>query len=363
MKTIAHFTAAILFAAGVAGCTEAVEVAPRQDSSAVKVVAEALVFERVGTRIEAVGTSRAQLSSELYAASSGEVVTVSFAPGQQVEAGQVLVELDSREQRLARRQAQLELDEARRLYDRYRRSASSGAVAATVLDAARTEFEKAQVELGRAEIALEQRTVRAVFSGHVGTTEVDPGDRIGTDTLITTLDDRSSLLVRFDVPEAYIGELAVGDSLSLRPWASTANGLTGEIVDIGSRIDPRNRTFSARARVDNKDDSLRPGMSFRVEIEVEGELHASVTETGVQWGADGAYVWSIDAGVAQRIPVEIVQRRAGRVLVRGNLARGDAVVVEGTQRMRDGIAVEVDSPRLARQGGGAGGGADSAALD
>ncbi len=347
-----QFLTSVLVTAGLTGCTEVVEDGGRPQARDVKVVAEALDFEQGGTRLEAVGTSRARFSTELYAASSGEIVAVRFEPGQYVEAGQVLVELDSREQRLSLRQAQLELDEAERLYDRYRRSSDSGAVVPTVLDAAKTALEKARVELRRAEIALEDRTVRATFNGHVGVTEVDPGDRVGTDTLITTLDDRSSLLVRFDVPEAHVGELTVGDRLSLQAWNSGAEEMTGEIVDMGSRIDPRNRTFTARARVNNEDDRLRPGMSFRVQIDIDGDLYASVSETGVRWGADGAYVWAIVAGTAERVPVQIVQRREGRVLVRGDLARGDVIVVEGTQRMRDGVAVDVDSPRLASHGGG-----------
>jgi RND family efflux transporter MFP subunit len=123
--------------------------------------------------------------------------------------------------------------------------------------------------------------------------------------------------------------------------------VAGDIVDIGSRIDPQNRTFVARARVRNEKDLLRPGMSFRVRIDVQGELFAVVSETGVHWGADGAYVWSIVDGAAARVPVRIVQRREGRVLIDGKLSDGDIIVVEGTQRMRDGINVSYDIQRLA----------------
>jgi RND family efflux transporter MFP subunit len=183
----------------------------------------------------------------------------------------------------------------------------------------------------------------------VGASEVDPGDRVSTDTLITTLDDRSSLFVIFDIPEAFIGELAVGNNVQLETWNSKAPVVAGEIVDIGSRIDPQNRTFIARARVRNEEDALRPGMSFRVRVDVKGELYAVVSETAVQWSADGAYVWSVVNGVATRLPVQIVQRREGHVLVDGDLADGEIIVVEGTQRMRDGIAVTYDLQRLAGQ--------------
>lgn len=315
-------------------------------------IAEILQFERERTRVEAVGTSRARLSAELYAPASGEVVSVNFEPGQAVKAGDVLVELDSRAERLAKRVAELHLEDAERLYDRYTRSADSGAVLPTVLDAARTASETARVELEQARIALDDRTIEAVFDGFVGSTDVDPGDRVNTDDLITTLDDRSSLFISFDIPETFIGELSVGDEVQLETWSGKAPVVAGEIVDIGSRIDPQTRTFVARARVINDSDLLRPGMSFRVRVDVLGELSAVVSETALQWGADGAYIWTIVDGAATKVPVQIVQRREGRILISGDLASGDVVVVEGTQRMRNGVPVIYEVEQMAEQSDG-----------
>lgn len=350
MKTLLSKVVAALTLITAAGCSdtsESTDWGQRSAAPAVRVIAEVLQLEREQTRVEAVGTSRARLSAELYAPTSGEVVAVNFEPGQAVKAGDILVELDSREEKLAVRVAALRLEDAERLYDRYKRSESSGAVVPTVLDAARTAVETARVELARARLALDDRTIEAVFDGFVGSTEVDPGDRVTTTTLITTLDDRSSLFVSFDLPEAFIGELTVGEQVQLETWNGKAPVVNGEVVDIGSRINPQNRTFVARARVSNENDSLRPGMSFRARIDVQGELFAVVSETGVHWGADGAYVWSVINGAAAKIPVRIVQRRAGRALIDGALSDGDLIVVEGTQRMRDGLAVNYEIQRLA----------------
>ena len=319
----------------------------RPAQPAVRVIVESLQFEPERTHVEAVGTSRAMRSVDVYPATSGEVIAVDFEPGQFVSEGDKLIELDRREQELAVELAGLQLAEARRLLDRYQRSADSGAVVQTVLDQARTSAQTAKVELQRAEIALADRTVRAAFDGFVGSTEVDRGDRIDTSTMITTLDDRRSLLVSFEVPETLIGELAVGEEARLETWNSRIPVVYGEIVDIGSRIDPQTRTFVARVRVPNEADTLRPGMSFRVAADIDGELYPVIAETGVQWGADGAYVWAIKNGTATRIPVQVVQRREGRVLVKGDFQSDDIVVVEGIQRMQEGVSVTYDSPRVA----------------
>lgn len=340
-STVSPFTASLAAAVLLlAGCDRPQETAGRDDRAPVSVIAQPLSFESAQTRVEAVGTSRALRSVELYPATSGEVVSVNFEPGQKVEAGDVLVELDSRDERLAVELAEVRLKDAERLYDRYQRSGSSGAVLPTQLDAARTQMESARIELGRARVALDDRFVKAPFDGHVDVTDVDPGDRVSVDTVITTIDDRDALLVSFDVPELLVGELEQGDRVALVAWNRASDKLTGEVVELGSRIDPATRTFIVRATVGNDRDTLRPGMSFRVSVAVQGRTYPVLAETAVQWGAEGAYVWTIQEGTARRVPVKIIQRQQGRVLVEGAMTPGDLIVVEGIQRMRNDVPVD-----------------------
>ncbi|MGQ9427067.1 efflux RND transporter periplasmic adaptor subunit [Gilvimarinus sp. F26214L] len=303
------------------------------------------------TRVEAVGTSRAVQSVTLYPVTSGEVVAVNFEPGQAVSKGDVLVEMDERNERLAVQLAEVRVADAERLYERYKRSAQSGATLPTTLDAAHTALEEARIELDQARIALDDRSIEAPFDGYVGITDVDPGDRIQPSTAITTLDNRSALLVSFELPEMLVGTLRSGDQVAISTWNSRQPSAYGSIVDIDSRVDPTSRTFVARARVDNEGDRLRPGQSFRVALEVLGDNYLVVPEISVQWGADGAYVWSVVGKEGRRVPVNVIQRQQGVVLLDGPLARGDLIVVEGIQRMRPGIEVK---PELAPPGGDVG---------
>ncbi len=108
--------AALAAVAAMTGCTgEPQGEAPPAAARAVPVIVEPLRFEHARTRIEAVGTSRAILSAELYPVTSGEVIAVDFEPGQLVEAGDVLIELDQREEELAVQAARLRLEDAERL--------------------------------------------------------------------------------------------------------------------------------------------------------------------------------------------------------------------------------------------------------
>ena len=323
----------------------------RGGAGAVPVVAEPVRFETERTRIEAVGTARAVRSVELYPEAAGEVVAVHFTPGQRVAEGEVLLELDARDQRLALELAEVRLAEAERLLDRYTASEARGEaiVAATEIDTARSAAEAARIERDRARVALENRTVRAPFGGVVGLTDVDAGDRIDPTMLIANMDDRSTLLVSFPVPEAFVGRLSPGEPIEIETWTLGRRNARGTVVDTDSRIDPVSRAFTARAEVPNPDDALRPGMSFRVGLELVGDRWPSVPEVSLLWGADGPYVWVVEEGRARRVDVAVVQRKQGRVLVDGRIAPGTPIVAEGVQRMRADLRVRtLDAEMLAR---------------
>jgi membrane fusion protein (multidrug efflux system) len=190
-------------------------------------------------------------------------------------------------------------------------------------------------------------SVTAPFDGYVGITEVDVGDRIETTTQITTLDDRSSLLVSFDVPEAFVRRMNIGDPSRIEVWSAGPPRAEGRVVDLGSRVDPVSRAFVARAEVPNPDDMLRPGMSFRVQLDLINGAFPVVPELAVQWGADGAYVWSVEDGRARRVRCAGAARPA-RCWSRERWAN-DQVVAEGVQSMREGVGVRImDAAALAR---------------
>ncbi len=344
--TRAARTLSVLFAVAttVIACSDnSDQVSRKRADTSYRVVVEPVETSNQRTRVEAVGTSRAMQSITLYSAAAGEVVAVHFTPGEFVEAGQVLLELDSRDEELAVQLAEVQLQEAERIYERFRNSAAAGATVPTTLDAAKTELDSARIALERARIALEYRTIEAPFSGYVGSSDIDAGDRIQSNTPITTLDNRSSLLVSFEVPELLVGKINVGDSIAISTWNIDAEKATGEVIDIDSRINPDTRTFVTRAVVDNSTDRLRPGMSFRVTLDLDGNHYPVLSEISLQWGADGSYIWAVDNGVAKRVPVSIVQRQKGRVLVEADLNVGDLVVVEGIQRLRPGVTVQPDT--------------------
>ena len=311
---------------------------------AATVLVKAVELRARRTRIKAVGTAQAYRSVTLHPAAAGEVAAVHFEPDRKVARGSVLLELDSRREKLAVDLARVRAGNARQTLSRYERSAGSGAYAESTVTDARSALAEAEIALRQAEVALSDRRVVAPFDGFVGLTEVDVGDRIDTDDVITTLDDRASLLVGFSVPELFLGRIGKGHPVEVATWAAREQAIPGEIVDLGSRIDPVSRSFTARARVANAGDAFRPGMSFAVTLDVHGARHPLVPEISVRYGTDGAYVWVVREGAAARVPVRIVERQEATVLVDAALEEGEPVVVEGIQRLRPDLAVVVAAP-------------------
>lgn len=336
----ASIGAVLLILGFLTGCQAESKAAPeREVTPALPVVMETVTWQPRMVRIEAVGTSRASKSVTLYPEVSGEVVEISIKAGDRVEAGQAIVQLDARDQRLAVELARVALEDARRLYSRYERTKGSGTVTENALDDARSAVERARLNLERAEVALDHRSIEAPFDGYIGITNIDPGAQVSPTTQITTIDDRSNLLVTFQVPELFLGQIEEGQSISVATWANGSPGHRGQVIDIDSRVDPQTRTFAVRARVDNGEDRLRPGMSFRVAMSLMAGRYPVVPEVALQWGNDGAFVWVVEGEKVKRVPATVVQRLQGAILVDSDLAEGVSVVTEGTQRMREGLPV------------------------
>ena len=337
---------ALLTGLTLAACNNAGEDAPSIFSGAaaaprvIPVVAAAVVLETETRELEMVGTSRALRSVELRPEVAGFVADVAFSGGEHVTEGDLLVALETRDEQLAVQLAEVRVEDAEVTYKRYADARGREAVPPTTLDSARTALKAARIELDRARVALEDRYLRAPFTGVVGLTDMEPGDRVEPTTLVTTLDDRTSLLVSFEVPEAYVGRIVEGQQIQVETWTADRLRGSGPVVTVGSRIDPATRSFTARAQLPNGEDRLRPGMSFRVQLRMEGARWPVVPEVSVQWGASGPFVWAIREGTAERVGARVIQRRRGRVLVDAALEAGELVVAEGVQRMRQNVRVQ-----------------------
>lgn len=319
------------------------------------VVTAPVVMTETADRVNAIGTAEAARTVAIFPRATGMVTEIAFTSGARVEAGATLVRLDDDSEKIAVEQAKVALGDADAKATRNERLAETRAISAAELDTARFELSKARLALQEAELNLSRRTIAAPFSGIVGLTSTEVGDMVSTTTEIVTLDDRSEIKVEFRVPEAFAARLAIDQTIEVATPSQPGTSFTGRITALGSRIESDSRTLVAQATVENPDDVLRPGMSFAVTVRFPGVQKTAVPAPSVQWDRDGAYVWAVEDGKAKRVGIAIAERNADLVLVSGDLAPGDPVVLEGIQSVRAGAPVRIagEPDRLAGKTGGA----------
>ena len=315
--------------------------AARDDRAPAPVAVQTVRYAGGAAIVEVVGTGDARSAVTLHPESAGRVTEIRFGAGQRVKRGVALLRLDSDAEELALELAKLRLEDARQQLARFERAAPSGAVSASEVERAQTALSAARIELAQAELALRDRTLVAPFDGVVGIPEVDVGDRVTESTAIATLDDRSSILVDFEVPEAFAYGVREGGRVEASTWVILGETFFGVVDSVASRIDPLTRTLRARARLANEQDRLRTGMSFVIRLPLEGERFPSVPSIALQWDREGAYVWRVVDGAAERVDAHVLKREDEWVLLDAPLAAEDRVVVEGVQRLSEGRAVEI----------------------
>lgn len=289
--------------------------------------------------LQVIGTARALRSVMLYPESPGEVIDLPVQLDAHVNKNDIILRVDSRNARLVAQVAETRVREAENELARARSLQLSNVRSAANVEDADLTLERAKLELSQAQEVLADSTLRAPFAGAVGIPNVEIGDRINQDTPVMSLDDRSSLLVEFEIAERFFNRLKIGMPVKADTPMFDKQKIDGIVDKIDSRIDPVARTVRLRALFPNPEDKLRPGMSFAVTLELLGPVLPTVPELSLQWSNGRSYVWRIVDGMVERVDAVVRRRLSDTVLVEGALKPGDTVVVEGVQRLRPGVSV------------------------
>jgi RND family efflux transporter MFP subunit len=325
--------------AGAPGGSGGARGGPPGGGGPTPVVADAPQDRVMNDIVTAIGSARAARSVILSAEVGGRIMALNVASGDFVEAGTVVAELDDEAARIALDRASLVAEDARATRDRVAQLRASGSATDLQTREAELALQTAELALREAEFDLGRHRITAPISGWVGILVADEGNRVSANDEITRIDDRSSLIVDFRVPERIVSSLAPGDVVAATPLAEPDREIAGTIEALDNRVDEASRTLLVRAAIGNSDDRLRPGMAFLISLAFTGDSHSSVDPLAIQWGSDGAYVWAVRDAKALRLPVRILQRATDAVLIEADFLPGDLVVTEGVQALRPGADV------------------------
>jgi RND family efflux transporter MFP subunit len=304
------------------------------------VVVKAAEQGKINDSLRAIGDGDAVRSVAVTPLVSGQIAELMVKPGQRVKAGDVIARLDADVEKIAVEQARVALKSAQDTLTR--NEDLKKIISRADYQLAQTAVESARLAVSSSELALERRQVRAPIDGIAGIVSVNMGDYVTVSTPLVTLDDRSSLLVDFWVPERFTGLVKEGQEVAARPIARPGKSFPGKIAAIDNRIDPASRTLHVRAEIENQGDELRAGQSFEVVVNLPGDTWPSVSPLAIQWDSSGSYVWRVNADKkVERVSAAIIQRNQDDVLVDGGVKPGDQIVIEGLQQIKAGATVKI----------------------
>jgi multidrug efflux system membrane fusion protein len=308
--------------------------------------------------IRALGSLEAPERVQVVAEVEGAVSEVLFNEGLHASPKTVLARIDPERFRLAAEQAeavlrQAESDSDRAKADLARREALAKEELLSVEELNRVRAEtgrlRAVAEAARAarDIALQNRTrseVRAPGGGVIDTRTVDTGQYVRMGTVLATLVDTSRLRLRCKVSDAESMRAAVGQDVSFRIAALGSRDFPARIYHVGSVADPATRQVEVLAWAPNPG-LLRPGFFAEVRLAAESHKGATVVSESAVLATDAGFVaYVVEKGKASLRKVEIGLRTGdGNVEILSGLAPGDTVIVEGSDRLADGVPVVTGS--------------------
>lgn len=301
--------------------------------------------------VEALGTAKANESVNITAKTANRIVSIKFTEGQQVRKGDVLLELDGVEAAADLAVAEAALADTRSQYKRSTELFATKALSQAQMDQIQSTLRQNEARVSAAQGRMNETIVRAPFSGRVGLRNVSVGSYVTPATVITTLDDTSRIKLDFTLPETYLAAVSPGLEITAQSPAFPGESFAGRVASIDSRVDPQTRAVTVRALLPNESGKLKPGMFLTVRLKRTAADVLLIPEESLVPEQGDIYVYVVSNGAAAKRKVQIGERRVGSVQVLDGLRAGEVVVTEGTQKLRDGLAVQV--AEASPPGGGA----------
>lgn len=285
-------------------------------------------------RLSLVGTLAAFESVDIRSETDARIREVLFEEGAVVAAEKPLFKLDD-----SKLQAQLAEAAARQRLAQENFERSSQLLANNTIS--RQEFDQAQSELNAASAAVRfiserQRdtVINAPFAGRTTRRLVSPGQYVTVGQVLVTLIDADPIKSEFSVPERYLGQLSLGQTIELESVAYPDRKFTGKVTFISPSLSPTERTVAVLAEVANPEGLLKPGMFGRVELIYRAKDEAIVIpESAITFQGDATSVWAVTPdNKTEARPVTVGLRLAGQAEILSGLKAGDRIIVEGGQK-------------------------------
>ena len=300
-----------------------------------------------------IGTAAAIQGVTVSADLPGTIDRIHFESGQWVKEGEILVELDTRQERAQLASLEAQRDLAKVNYDRAQQLVGAGVIAKQDYDNATAQQKATEAQVGDIKAAIARKTIKAPFTGVLGIRQVSLGQYLAAGQAIVSLQTLSPIYVNFGVPQQDAGRVVPGHTVRVTNNDLPGMSFTGRINALDSVINEQTRNIQVQTIITNKDNKLRPGMFVQVELPLGSPRDViSLPASAINYAPYGDSVFVVSdmkdpkgnsyRGVRQQV-VKIEGSRGDQVAVVSGLNPGDEVVSSGVFKLRNGAPVVVNN--------------------
>lgn len=300
----------------------------------------------------AVGSVNAEQGVMVSPEVAGTVSEIDFESGASVKQGDLLIKLDTSSEDAQLRALEAQADLARLTAERTRKLRADKTVAQSDLDAAEATLKQDVANADEMRAEINKKTIRAPFAGQLGIRQVNLGQRLDAGAAIVSLQSLAPTFVDFSLPQQDLEQLQTGLKVRAMADAYPDKQFEGELMAINPDLDTATRSVRLRAKFENADKLLRPGMFVRVEVLLPSDKQVLAIPTSAVLSAPyGDAVYLINEQVTNHVTNLVVQQtfiRTGRthgdfISVESGLKAGDHVVSAGLFKLRNGVNIQLNN--------------------
>lgn len=303
--------------------------------------------------LDVIGTTAAIRGVTVSADLPGTVSKINFESGQSVHAGDVLVELDTRQERAQLAAAESDRDLARINYERDQQLVKEGVVPRMQSDTSSAQQKSTEAKVGEIKATIQRKTIRAPFSGVLGIRQINLGQYLAAGAAIVSLQALNPIYVNFGVPQQQAPLVKTGRILELTSDDVPGVEFKGRVTAIDSVVNEATRNLQVQATLPNPGDKLRPGMFVQVQLGLgSSQTVIPLPASAINYAPYGDSVFVVTDlkdpkgntyhGVRQQF-VKVQGSRGDQVGVISGVTPGEEIVSSGVFKLRNGAAVQVNN--------------------
>lgn len=304
-------------------------------------------------RIKVVGTLRALRGVDLSTEIAGIVSNVHFKSGDEVKAGQLLVELSADADRAQLRSLEAAAELARTDYERYKKQFEIRAVSKAVLDEAAADLKSKRARVAEQRAMIRKKRIQAPFAGRLGISSINRGQYVNPGDNLVTLQSLESILADFYLPQQEFARIALKQEASITTDTYPGRAFTGTLTAISPKVNPDTRNFLVEATVANPKHELLPGMFATIALKAgDKERHLTLPKTAVTYNPYGDTVFIVHESkgpdgkprlTVKQSFVTTGPSRDNEVAILSGVREGDMVVTSGQLKLRNGSVVVINN--------------------